>query len=233
MADGPVELADGLHRWTARHPAWHPKGFGDVVGSYAVDAGDGHVVVVDPLLPPEAPDSVLALLDALVAERLTVAVTLPYHVRDAATVWARYAERGVDAVVTGALGVARRLADDTVFAELVPGDPGARVAAFALTGPRRSERPLHLPSHGAVVFGDALVTTPDGELRVWDDEAGDPARGRRIAEQVPPALAPIIAADPDIVLVTHGEPVLGAGRAALERAAALPPWNHRASIERG
>jgi hypothetical protein len=44
------ELAKGLHRWTARHPSWHPAdGFGAEVASFALETKDKHLLLVDPL----------------------------------------------------------------------------------------------------------------------------------------------------------------------------------------
>jgi hypothetical protein len=61
-----IELADGLWRWTARHPDWHPSGeFGAEVGSYAAHEG-GRTVLIDPLLSEEA----IAALDEIVTGEL-------------------------------------------------------------------------------------------------------------------------------------------------------------------
>ena len=46
------ELTEGLWRWTARHPEWHPGEFGAEVASFAAQAGDD-TLLIDPLLPPE------------------------------------------------------------------------------------------------------------------------------------------------------------------------------------
>ena len=225
----PTEIATGLLRWTARHPQWHPGEFGAEVASYAADAGDGHAVVVDPLLPPDR-DGVLAALDALAGDRVTIAISIPYHVRDAESLWRRYADRGLDARIVGHKGVARRLADAGGFEELRPGEPGAErdgLAAYAIGRPRRNELPLHLPSHDALVFGDALVTTPEGELRIWHNEPVDAHRVRFYAERFAPTLDPLIDLEPQRILVTHGEPILEDGAEALRRAAAAGPWYHR------
>ena len=45
MASAPQQLADGLWRWTARHPEWHPGEFGSQVASFAVQAGDDTVLI--------------------------------------------------------------------------------------------------------------------------------------------------------------------------------------------
>ena len=79
MSPAPEQLADGLWRWTARHPEWHPGDFGSEVASFALKAGD-ETILVDPLLPPEA-DAVLDLIDRELGERLAILITIPYHVR--------------------------------------------------------------------------------------------------------------------------------------------------------
>ena len=218
----PAELAPGLWRWTARHPEWHPGEWGAEVGAYAVQASDEHLVVVDPILPDPA-EPVLELLDSLPG-RVTIAITIPYHVRDAEPLWRRYRDRG--ARILGERRVERRLRDTGGFEELEPGGDGD-VVAFNVGRPRRAELPLHLPSHGAIVFGDALVTTPDGELRIWDQEPTTDERRRFFADRFAPTLEPLIALDAQRILTTHGEPVLAGGRAALERAATAGPWYHR------
>ena len=54
------ELLDGLWRWTARHPEFHPKGFPEVACFALRD--DVGTILVDPLLP-EDDAAVLAALD--------------------------------------------------------------------------------------------------------------------------------------------------------------------------
>lgn len=221
------QLADGLWRWTARHPEWHPGEWGARVGCYAAQASDDHLVVVDPLLPRAEdggdPDAVLEHLDGMPG-RVTIAITIPYHVRDAEPLWRRWRRRG--ARIVGERRVARRLEDATGFEVLEPGSDGD-VVAYAIGRPRRSELPLHLPSHDALVFGDALVVTPAGELRIWDNERASPERRRFYAVRFAPTLEPLVALGPQRILVTHGEPILSDGRAALEAAAAAGPWYRR------
>ena len=215
----PVEFAPGLHRWTARHPEWHPGEFGAQVASYAALVADDHLLVIDPLLGHD-PDDVWALLEDLRRPRVTVAVTIPYHVRDAEPVAQR-----LGGVVTGHRGVQRRL-EAARFEELVPGRDGD-FTAHTIGRPRRNELPLHLPSHAALVFGDAVVVTPAGELRIWDHEPQSPERVRFFAERFGPTLEPLVALGPERVLVTHGEPVLRGGAAALRAAIDAGPWFHR------
>lgn len=215
-----TELAPGLHRWSARHPEWHPGAFGAEVGSYAALVAGDHLLVVDPLLPGD-PAEVWALLEDLRRPRVTVAVTIPYHVRDAEEV-----ARRLGGVVTGHRGVARRLGAGARFEELVPGAEGD-FSAHTIGKPRRNELPLHLPSHDALVFGDAVVTTPDGELRIWDQVAPSPERRAFIAERFGPTLEPLVDLAPERVLVTHGAPILRDGAGALRAAIDAGAWSYR------
>jgi hypothetical protein len=81
------ELASGLWRWTARHAEWHPGEWGAEVASFAVDAGDGAVLLIDPLLPEDDTD-VLERLDAL--SPAAILVTIPYHARSSEPLAERY-----------------------------------------------------------------------------------------------------------------------------------------------
>jgi hypothetical protein len=215
-----AEVADGLWRWTTRHPEWHPRGFGDEVACFAARDDAGGLVVVDPLLPP-APDEVLALLDAPRGP-VVVVITIPYHVRDAAAV----AER-CGAEVLGHHAVARRLPAATPFRAVTPEDddlPGG-LRVFSIGRPRRYEQPVWLPSHRAVCFGDAVVEF-DGALRVWTQgRAPGPETTRFYHERFAPTFARLLALDPERILVTHGAPVLTGGREALAAALAAPPWS--------
>jgi hypothetical protein len=144
-----------------------------------------------------------------------VAITLTYHVRDAAAAVARWG-----GVVSGHPDVAKRLPDGTPF------DPEAGLRWHTLTGTK--ETPLELPGVRALAFGDRIVGV-DGGLRCWmQPEPTDDRRAwfRRVAV---PRLSPLLEIDFDHALVTHGEPVLATGHAALEDALAGDPWHHRSS----
>ena len=43
------EIAPGIHRWTARHPEWHPGDWGAEVASFAVRE-PGRTLLIDPLV---------------------------------------------------------------------------------------------------------------------------------------------------------------------------------------
>ncbi len=202
------ELADGLWHWTARHPEWHPRTeFGAAVGSYLAHEG-GRTILIDPLLGDED-------LGPLIDGDVVVAITLTYHVRDAAEVVRRYG-----GVVSGHADVQKRLPDD------IPFDPDAGLRWHTLTGTK--ETPLELPGRRALAFGDRIVGV-DGGLRFWlQRELTDERRAwfRRVAV---PRLEPLLEIDFDRALVTHGEPVIEGAHGALENALAGEPWYHRPS----
>jgi hypothetical protein len=222
----PQRLADGLWRWTARHPQWHPGEFGREVASFAVLAPDT-LLLVDPLLP-EDDGPVLDVLDAAAADAggaVAILVTIPYHARSAEVLWERYRAGG--GAIHGHPNVAKRLRDRSALRPVQPGDtlPGGAVA-HAVGSPRRSELPLHLPSHDALAFGDAVVEA-GGRLRVWAQRTLDDRVLRWHRERLNPTLRPLLELGARRVLVTHGEPVLADGTAALAAALDDEPWYHR------
>ena len=206
------ELAPGLWRWTARHPEWHPGEFGREVAAYAARDGD-ETLLIDPIVTwPTA-------LDGIVAGRVSILVTVPYHARDAESLAARYGAR-----VHGHPAVAKRFSDPSAL--VADGDLPGGVRAFAVGRPRRHERPLWLPSHRALVFGDTVVEA-GGELRVWDEAPASERRDRFVRERLVPTLEPLLELDPERILVTHGRPILARGRDALTAALAAGPWRIR------
>ena len=216
-------LTDGLWRWSARHPEWHPGEFGAEVASFAAQAGDD-TLLIDPLLPPE-PDEVLRTIEGALGDRLAILITIPYHVRSAEQLWRRY--RGdAETTIHGHPAVAKRLDDRSAFREIEPGAPlPGGATAHAIGKPRRYETPLHLPSHDALVFGDAVAEV-DGRLVVWTSKKVDAQVERFHRERFNPTLEPLLELDFDTVLVTHGEPLLSGGKRALRRALDAKPWYH-------
>jgi hypothetical protein len=218
------KLTEGLWRWTARHPEWHPGEFGAEVASFAAQAGDT-TLLVDPLLPSD-PSPVLAAIDETIGDRLAILITIPYHVRSSEELWQRY--RGdAETTIHGHPACAKRLADRSAFREIDPGVPlPGGVTAHTIGKPRRYETPLHLPSHGALVFGDAVAESGD-RLVVWSSEKVDAKVERFYAQRFNPTLEPLLELDFDSVLVTHGQPLLGGGKRDLRQALDAKPWYHR------
>lgn len=183
------DLGGDIWRWTLPHPEWGTTT--QVVHSYAVHAG-GDTVLIDPLFEDPEP------LDALIEGRVTVAITVPYHVRSAAE-----AARRWDARVVGHPDLARR---GLRVHERAPG-----VTLHPIPG--HKERVVQVAD--ALAFGDRVIGA-EGGLRIWDQShIGDAYRARLNGW-----LERLLELDFERVLTTHGEPVLKDGRAALKAALA-------------
>ena len=217
MSGGPEPLADGLRRWTIRHPEWHPRTeFGAEVACWALRREDGGTLLIDPLVDDEGN------LDGLIEGAVTIIVTLPYHVRSAAGLARRHG-----ATVYGHRDVKRRLPDDVSFEAIEPG------AAFAgglvgtkIGSPPRKELPVFVPDASALALGDAIVGA-EGGLRVWVQQPMNPKRERWYRERLIPSLEPLLELGAERVLTTHGPPVMEGGADALREALSAPPWYHR------
>jgi hypothetical protein len=223
MSETPKKLAKDLWRWTARHPEWHPGEFGSEVASFALRTGDD-TVLIDPLLPPD-PDPVLQLIEDNLGDRVTILVTIPYHVRSSEEIWRRFRKQATTAI-HGHPACANRLETTSGFKELDPDNASlpAGITAHAIGRPRRHETPLHIPSHKALVFGDAVAEV-DGKLVVWATGHVDAKMERFHRERFNPTLEPLLELDFDRVLVTHGQPIRKGGRAALRDALDRRPWS--------
>jgi hypothetical protein len=217
-------LAKDLWRWTARHPEWHPGEFGAEVVSFAARSG-GDLLLIDPLLPPD-PEPVFKALDDAVRDRVAIVITIPYHVRSSEDLWKRY-RKDAETTIHGHKACRKRLNDESAFRELKAGEElPAAASAHNIGKPRRFETPLHLAKHDALVFGDAVAET-GGRLVVWSERRVDEKVERFYRERFNPTLKPLLELDFDRVLVTHGEPVLKDGKAALRKAMRAKPWYHR------
>jgi hypothetical protein len=218
----PEEIAKGIWRWTARHPEWHPGEFGAEVAAFAVETGDD-LLLIDPIVPADGEAPVLDLLDRLAKGRAVHSlITIGYHVRSAEQLAKRYKGR-----IYGAQTCAKRLKDAKLLIDFTPEVEGpAGTRTFGIGKPRRSERPIWIPSRNALAFGDALVTNPEGELRVWTHDPLDETVRSFYRDRFAPTLEPLLELPVEHVLSTHGEPIVGGGREALERAVQAEPWYH-------
>jgi hypothetical protein len=216
------KLTTGLWRWTARHSEWHPGEFGAKVASFAAKADDGTLLLIDPLLPEQDPEAVLDVLDDQAGDGVAILISIPYHVRSSEQLGERYR-----ATIHGHKAVTKRLSSTKGFHEIEPGSPQpGGVTAHPIGRPRqRYEMPLHIPSHDALVFGDAVVEH-EGDLKVWAHDRVDEKVKRFYAEKFNPSLEPLLELAFDSVLVTHGEPVMRGGKRKLREALASDPWYH-------
>lgn len=221
------EVAPGIWAWRTRHPEWNSTT--ERVASYALRFDDG-IVIVDPLLDATAAreDHLDALRELAGQRPCLVYVTIPYHVRDSAEV-----ADALSASVAGHTALQKRLPATTPFLD-VSGD-GAQlpfgVRAIRIGKPRRYEMPLLSPRHRALVFGDAVVGV-EGGLRVWAIPTGESGQ-TWYRQRFLPTLRPLLDEHIEHVLVTHGQPVLGGGTAALADMIEAEPVSFRSSMLTG
>ncbi|HSK14736.1 MAG TPA: hypothetical protein VK915_01070 [Gaiellaceae bacterium] len=201
---GLAALRPGLHRWTAVHPdaepepaSGSPADWGPEVGCIAYEAPDA-LLLVDPLVPDDRVD-LLRGLDALVERHgrpVAIVTTLKFHRRSRDALAARYCattSRAREALPAGVETVPIRRAGETM---------------------------VWLPEHAALVPGDRLLGDDEGGVRLCPDSwLRYLPSGLRRAE-LREALRPLLDLPIELVLVSHGEPVLAGGREAIARALA-------------
>lgn len=197
------QIIDGLWQFQALHPEWTEEeggedGWDPSVAWWAV-ATAGGLVLIDPLVDD------WHVVDGLVADVggcAGVVRTCHWHERSVAEAAHRY---DVDVWATRDGG--RQVSDrDELFD-----------AWQVIDVERADELALWLPRQRALIFGDAMIRTQTGELRVcpesWTQPPGGAARLRAI-------LAGLRDLPVEHVLVAHGPLVLGDGLAALRSATA-------------
>jgi glyoxylase-like metal-dependent hydrolase (beta-lactamase superfamily II) len=200
------ELRPGLWTWTAPHPSWTPQeggpdGWDEEVRSYAYDAGDV-LVLFDPMSPPSE------ITETAGGRPVSVLLTMHWHQRSSvdlalglgATVHAP-AEK-IDEVAAPALPY--RMGDT------LPGGVEPRPGGYP------EEAALWIPLHRALVTGDAFLGGERG-FRVQPDSW--------IAEGLTPAglreqLRPLLDLPVELLLPTHGDPVVDGAHETLRGALA-------------
>jgi hypothetical protein len=208
------EIATGIHRFTARHPEWHPGNFGAEVACFAVRE-PGRTLLIDPLV---VDDAGWQALDRVVEGDVEVLITIPYHVRSAAAAARRYRGR-----VWGHPACRSRLGR-TRLHQLSPDRAPDGVRAFAIGRPQRQEMPVLIESRRALCFGDSVVgiSGREGPVRVWvwGGASQDWYRDRHL-----PTLKPLAELGADALLLTHGPPVARGGSEELRRALRRRSWD--------
>ena len=197
------ELRPGLHRWTAIHPdaepvptVGSPDDWGPDVASVAYEAPDA-LLLVDPLVPEDRAD-VQAELDRLVERHgkpVVIVTTLQFHRRSRDDLVDRYG------------------ASTSRAKKHLPRD----VETVVIRG--AGETMVWLPKVRALIPGDRLLGDDDrGGVRLCPDSwlryLPSGMRQRELRE----ALRPLLDLPVELVLVSHGEPVLEGGREAIARA---------------
>jgi hypothetical protein len=195
------ELRPGLWTWTAPHPSWTPEseGWEQEVRSYACDAGDSFVLL-DPLVEVEQV--------AAVANRRPVVVVLTchWHRRSAselvealgAVVHAPPTEARDFGVPITAYGVG----DD------LPADIEPQPGGYA------DECTLWLREHAALVTGDVFL----GGERGFHVQPDSWLAGGLTHDELRDRLRPLLELPVEMLLPTHGDPILDHAHEVLEHA---------------
>ena len=194
-----AELRPGLWRWEARHPdatpspePGSPADWGPEVGSVAYAADDA-LVLVDPLVPDDR-DDLQREVDRLVESHgrtVRILTTLTFHRRSRDRLAERYGastSRAKRSLPTGVETVQIKGAGETM---------------------------VWLPEHRALIPGDRLLGDGAGGVRLCPDSwlrylpSGMTQAGLR------EALRPLLDLPVELVLTSHGRPVLSGGSAAI------------------
>jgi glyoxylase-like metal-dependent hydrolase (beta-lactamase superfamily II) len=203
------EIVQGLWRFDALHPEWTEDESGEdgwepnvAWWALAVPAG---LVLIDPLVDD------WDALDRLVADRcgnVSIVRTCHWHQRSIAEVVDRYhaevwAKRHPDGHMPYAI--------DHVLGDRDEPFEGVHVVDVE----RADEIGLWLSNQRALIFGDAMLRSRAGKLRIcpesWTQPEGGPARLRAL-------LGGLTTLEPEHILTSHGPLVLGDGPAALQAA---------------
>jgi hypothetical protein len=188
-------IAPGLRRWTAHHEEWN-----EAVASLALETDDG-LVLIDPIDPPRElrrPDHVL--------------LTVFWHYRStpnlrAKRVWA--SSRTVKALANRSVTVTDPIARNV----LLPGG----IQTFETA--RRGELVYWLPDQKAIAVGDVLLGAGAKPRPTEETLRLCPERwlGQATHADLRGSLRPLLDLPVQRVLVSHGRPVLRAGKRALEQ----------------
>lgn len=189
------EVARGLWRWTAPHPEWEPPDEEDSPADWPRDVGCVAYAAADALVlvDPLVVGDDHDELDELARSNGSVAIvqTINWHSRSGAALTERYG-----AVTTTPHGV------------------------DAMEIPGSGETVYWIPEHGALVTGDRILGDRPPGLRMCPESwlRSHPGYTREDLRQ---ALRERVLPLPvEMVLVSHGEPVLRDGGRELERALA-------------
>jgi glyoxylase-like metal-dependent hydrolase (beta-lactamase superfamily II) len=208
------EVAPHLWHWTAPHPDWKPSnrgkdglGWDQIVSSYALVVD--RLVLIDPLVPEDESDAarVREALDRDVEAHGPPAILIsvhPFHARSAEDLAGRYDGSSVWAPADAP----KTRGDDPRTYDTGDQLPaGIRVFDVGMPG----ERALYLPSHKAILFGDAVL---DGVRLLPSSWLEKGITRQDVAE----ALRPLLDEEIELLLLTHGGPVTEDARAKLESA---------------
>lgn len=191
------EIAPGLWHWTAPHAR-----IGIDVSSYFLEAEQ---VILDPMIPPEG----LAWFEAHGAPEHAL-LTNRHHDRDA---WRLREAFGctVHCVASGVDELAGRGPVEAFeFGDALPGG----IVACEVGAICPDETALFIPAHRALACADGVVRWPGSDALAFvpDDLMDEPERTKAGLRA---AYRRLLDLDFDLLLLAHGDPVVGGGKDAL------------------
>lgn len=206
------KIHDGLWRWTASDPRFAPsEAAASEVGCIYYESlkpSPSAAVLIDPLVPPEGSSEAERFWRALdrdvarVGGPLTVLLGTAHHARSAQRILDRYRSGGrapASLYVRGA------------------GDPlPAGVQAYTTDALGETESVYFLSEHKVLYFADVLIGAGEGSARLTPRSWGDDLRT---------FLARLAKLPVEMLLFSHGEPVLERGAEALLEALSAPRWD--------
>ena len=188
------QVAPGLWRWTTPHPGWEAPKQEDDPADWPREVGSVAYETAETLvlIDPLIADGDFAMLDEMAEKKNAVAIltTLEFH---------------------------RRSRDELAQRYAVTTTPPDGVDPIEIRG--AGETMYWIPEHSALVPGDRILgdrppglrLCPESWLRYLPGYTQDDLRA---------GLRPLLDLPAELVLVSHGEPVLRDGHAELERALA-------------
>jgi len=198
----PQQIRRGLFRWTARHPEWRegaqpesPADWPAEVGCVASETADA-LVVIDPLVSRGEQDQFWRWMDELAerAGRVHVITTIKFHRRSRDELVARYGastSRAKGSLPEGIRAIPIRGAGETM---------------------------TWIEEHRALVTGDRIIGDGHGGLRMCPESWLGYLESGITIDDLRERLRPLLELPIELVLVSHGEPVVEDGREELRLA---------------
>jgi hypothetical protein len=193
-----IEIAPGVWHWTARRAS-----IGSEVSSYYLEA---ERVLIDPMIPPDG----LVWFDRHGRPEHAV-LTNRHHDRDA---WRLHEAFGcaVHCVENGVYELeGRGPVEPFRFGDELPGE----IFVHEIDAICPDETALHIPRHRALACADGVVRGPSDELQFVPDYLMD--EPEQTKQGLRDAYRRLLDLDFDLLLLAHGEPVVGGAREALHR----------------
>jgi|SRR5215207_6937239 len=217
-----VQLRPRLWHWSLPHPEWEPddaeggEGWQQEVASYALVAEE-ELMLFDPLVPSVGTEDAERFWHALDDDvhhhgPPRILITIHWHCRSAQEILDRY--EGTRVYV--AEGRVHRVEDRVAYTDVFAVEDALPGGVVAKDADRGGEVAFWLPSHGALVFGDVVLGAKSGGARLCPPGWYAPEPREKLVA----TLRSLLDLPVEILLLTHGDPVLDDAKGALELALA-------------